>query len=122
MSETTTVEGVTIYRVTTPRLFKDDDLQVLRDETTALVQPLDAPKLAIDLRQVQFVSSRGLGVLVALRKTIKDRGGALALFGVNETIAKVLSTTRMDTLFPVEKSETDAVQALNGQQLLTFLK
>ncbi|MEP2642449.1 STAS domain-containing protein [Roseobacter sp.] len=54
----------------------------------------------LDLREVQFIDSSGLGAIVAATKSIgADRKMALA--GLTPTVARVFALTRMDTVFNV---------------------
>jgi stage II sporulation protein AA (anti-sigma F factor antagonist) len=66
----------------------------------------------VDLRQVSFIGSMGLSVLVAPARAIKSRGGKMALFGPNEMVAQVLKTSAIDTVIPVYSDLETAVAAL----------
>ncbi|MEM9638558.1 MAG: STAS domain-containing protein [Pseudomonadota bacterium] len=54
----------------------------------------------LDLSQVQFIDSSGLGAIVAAMKSLgTDRKMALA--GLTPTVERVFQLTRMDTVFSV---------------------
>ena len=61
----------------------------------------DGPDLVVlDLGQVDFIDSSGLGAIVAAMKHMgKDR--KLALAGLTPTVERVFKLTRMDTVFSV---------------------
>ncbi len=116
-------DEIVLYTIDVQRLFKDGDIQKIKDEVGPVIEETKGIKLAIDFSQVEFVSSRGLGVLVALRKQVKQQGGNMALFSLNATIQKVLAVTRMSSLFLVEADKAAAIEALkNKGGLLSFLK
>lgn len=83
--------------------FKD----AMRDQTDG------GPDLVIlDLSQVGFIDSSGLGAIVAAMKHMgKDR--KLALAGLTPTVARVFQLTRMDTVFSVFPTLEGAVSELS---------
>lgn len=67
----------------------------------------------LDLQQVQFVDSSGLGAIVASLKAMgKDR--TLALAGLTPTVEKVFRLTRMDSVFPMFGTLEDALESLDS--------
>lgn len=60
------------------------------------------PTVVLDLRDVDFVDSTGLGVMVGLLKRLRSDGGELVLRGVRPTTSKVLEMTGLDRVFPIE--------------------
>lgn len=69
--------------------------------------------VVLDLQQVQFVDSSGLGAIVASLKAMgKDR--TLALAGLTPTVEKVFRLTRMDSVFPMFKTLDDALESLDS--------
>lgn len=67
--------------------------------------------VVLDLGQVQFVDSSGLGAIVASMKAMgKER--TLALAGLTPTVEKVFRLTRMDSVFPLFTSLDDALSEL----------
>ena len=60
----------------------------------------DTARVVLDLAQVQFVDSSGLGAIVAAMKLLgPDR--KLELAGLTPTVEKVFRLTRMDTVFTI---------------------
>ena len=63
----------------------------------------------LDLSNVQFIDSSGLGAIVASMKTMgADR--TLALAGLTPTVEKVFRLTRMDSVFSVHHTLDDAIE------------
>ncbi len=68
----------------------------------------DAPRIVLDLAQVQFLDSSGLGAIVAVKKLLgPDR--TLELAGLTATVEKVFRLTRMDTIFTIHATLDAAV-------------
>ena len=63
----------------------------------------------LDLRQVDFLDSSGLGAVVAARKLLGE-GRVLELAGLTPAVDKVMTLTRMSTVFPIH-SDLDAALA-----------
>jgi anti-sigma B factor antagonist len=75
---------------------------VLRDQ---LVAPVDAGHdVVVDLSQVTFLDSTGLGVLVTARKRIDARGGRISLVVDGERVMKVFRITALTRLFTIHPS------------------
>ncbi|HLK32404.1 MAG TPA: STAS domain-containing protein [Terriglobales bacterium] len=67
------------------------------------------PKLLVNLASVEYVDSRGLGILVGLFVSSLRRGGELKLVAPTKRVEEVLRRTRLDGVFKVHSSEEDAI-------------
>ena len=73
-----------------------------KDQMRALTA--DAPnRVILDLEQVEFVDSSGLGAIVASMKQLAP-DQKLELAALSPTVDKVFRLTRMDTVFTIHKS------------------
>jgi anti-anti-sigma factor len=68
-------------------------------------------KLLIDFTALDYISSAGLRVLLATAKRLSGAGGALRLFGLNETVREVFDISGFSTIFAVFATEADALAA-----------
>lgn len=67
-----------------------------------------AGRVILNLAQVDFIDSSGLGAIVAAMKYLgKDR--PLDLSGLNENVDRVFRLTRMDTIFNIHDTLGDAL-------------
>ncbi|MDO9556459.1 MAG: STAS domain-containing protein [Coriobacteriia bacterium] len=66
--------------------------------------------LLIDLEQVGFVDSSGLGVLVSGLRRVKERSGTLRLVCTRENILKIFRITGLDKVFPVFSTTEEAAE------------
>lgn len=66
-------------------------------------------KFLIDFTRTGYIDSSGLGVLVSLSKKIRDEGGDLRLAGLNEDLRTLFELTKLDTLFAISDTATDAL-------------
>ena len=63
--------------------------------------------VAVDMGQVGFMDSSGLGVLVAAHKRMQENEGELALLSVSGSPLKVLAITGLDKVIPTYPSVAD---------------
>lgn len=65
-------------------------------------------RVVLDLARVLFLDSSGLGAIVAVKKLLgPDR--MLELSGLTPTVKKVFRLTRMDTIFTIHSTHSDAL-------------
>lgn len=60
----------------------------------------DRPRYVLDLHNVDFIDSSGLGAIVAAMK-LMPKGGKLELAGLRPAVDKVFRMTRMDSIFAI---------------------
>ena len=60
-----------------------------------------APRVAIDLSGVEYISSAGVGMLVSMLKRCHQNGLELALAGLTTEVRELFSLTRLDEVFPI---------------------
>ena len=58
-------------------------------------------KIIIDCRNLGFVSSLGIGALVALQTRLRRKGGAVKLAAVQGPVMQVLRAVRLDKVFDI---------------------
>ncbi len=68
--------------------------------------------LLLNLDKVEFVDSSGLGSLISILKTLASAKGNMAMCRVNSSILNLFSVTRMDKVFFIAKSESEAKEFL----------
>ncbi len=66
----------------------------------------------LDFQNVTFMVTPALNTLVNVAKLIRERGGALALTGLNKNIAQVFSLMRLDEVFGIHPDVDAAVNAI----------
>ena len=70
------------------------------------------PRVVLDLQQVDFLDSSGLGAVVAARKFLGE-SSQLELAGLTPKVSKVFRLTRMDSVFVIH-STADTVMTQNA--------
>jgi len=70
-------------------------------------------KIVIDLKDVTWVGSVGIGILICCLTTIRNAGGELRLCGLNDKVKKLLVMTKLDNVFDVYQNTDQAIQSFN---------
>ena len=74
--------------------------------TSALSQ--ETPCLVVDLAEVPFMASAGVGVLMGIRAVLAARGASLVLSAPQPAVARVLEVTGAADLIPVAEDPAKA--------------
>lgn len=69
-------------------------------------------RFVVDFSGTGYIDSSGLGVLVSVSKKIREAGGELRLCGLNEDLRMLFELTKLDTLFTINESRTEAIGSL----------
>jgi anti-anti-sigma factor len=70
------------------------------------------PHLAIDLSNLQYISSAGLRVLLVVAKKVQQAKGKVVLFGLGPNVREVFSISGFDKIFAIQSDSASAVAAL----------
>jgi anti-sigma B factor antagonist len=92
------------------KLTTDQGPQHLKDKINSLISQ-QRTHILLNLKNVPYIDSGGLGQLVASFGTVMKKGGALKLLNVSARNHDLLSITRLVTLFESFDSEAEAVQS-----------
>ncbi len=78
---------------------------------TVLQECLDSGKsnICIDLVNVKHICSSALGVLVAIKRKMKDNEGDIKLVIVNDNLLRLFETTMLDKVFEIFESQRECL-------------
>jgi len=98
-----------LVKVLTPRL----DAREAVDFKTKMAEYVSSGQhtIVLNLVEVRFIDSSGLGAIVSVLKLL-GRQGDLVLCGVTEPVMSLFKLTRMDRVFQIFANESDALTAL----------
>jgi anti-sigma B factor antagonist len=85
---------------------------VLKDKMRSLVQQ-EQKKVVLNLGEVSYMDSAGLGEIVQAYATVTKNGGAMKLLNVTKRIKDLLSITKLLTVFDTFDSEADALSSFS---------
>ena len=106
----TLVDGILFVRLSGDLIGSPDTDQLLQTINTHLGE--DHTQCAVDLSEVRYINSTGIGVLVSLLTKFRSRGGELVLINPAEHPKKMLAITKLNNIFSVSPDEATARQQL----------
>lgn len=98
------------------------NIRELRDEQlvnevdqclTTRAEDQPSMRLILDYTGVDGISSAMLGLMIKLRRMLREAGGAVHLTGVSQHIASALQCTHLDQVFPSFDSPDAAARAFS---------
>jgi anti-sigma B factor antagonist len=94
------------------KLTIDQDAQRLKDKINSLIHQQHT-KVVLNLGDVSYIDSGGLGQLVSSYGSLAKTSGGLKLLHVNKRNHDLLSITRLVTIFDAYDSEEEAVKSFD---------
>jgi len=66
----------------------------------------------VDISNVRYINSSGIGVLITLLTKVRNKGGELCLINPSESVQKLLIITKLQAIFKVFDTISDAKSML----------
>lgn len=95
------------------RITLGDGDELLKDKVNSLVST-GKKKIILNLADVPYVDSAGLGEIVRTYTTVSRQGGSLKLLNLTKRISDLLSITKLLTVFETFDSETEAIKSFQA--------
>src|SRR5258707_11911144 len=95
------------------RITLGDGDELLKDKVNSLLNQ-GRKKIVLNLAEVPYIDSAGLGEIVRTYTTVSRQGGSLKLLNLTKRIADLLSITKLLTVFESFDAEADAVPSFSA--------
>jgi anti-sigma B factor antagonist len=109
--EVESIGDVTIASFIDRKILVEENIRTVGEQLLSLVNESDTKKLLLNFRNVEYMSSAVLGMLVSLNKQVKAAGGKLVLCSIDPQIREVFAITNLEKLFVIRGDEQEALQA-----------
>ena len=119
-------EGVTILDLN-GKLVAGEACTLLRDKVSAELANGDK-NVILNLREVDYIDSTGLGTMVICYTTLEKAGGHLKLVHLNRRNIELLLLTKLSTIFEIFGEEQESVNSFFPEReikhfdILSFVK
>lgn len=101
------VDGVAVVALD-GRIVLGEESNALREKMKSMINE-GKKKIVLNMGNITFIDSAGLGTLVAAHHSAKSQGAALKLAHLGSKFQEVLQITKLLTVFDVYNSEAEAV-------------
>ncbi len=108
-ASTRQMDGVTIVDLS-GRITLGEGSVILRDTVRDLVGKGNK-KILLNLGDVTYIDSSGIGELVSAFTTVRNQGGELKLLNLTKKVHDLLQITKLYTVFDVKDDEATAISA-----------
>lgn len=94
------------------RIVFGEESALLRDTVKQILT--ETKKVVLNLSQISYIDSGGLGTLVALYTTARNTGGSVKLANLTPRVGDLLQVTKLLTVFEVYDSEEKALESFKA--------
>ena len=105
----TEVEGVTLVALN-GRIVLGEESNALREKLKSLIAA-GKQKIVLNMAEIGYIDSAGLGTLVAAHLSAKNAGASIRLCNLGQKFHEVLQLTKLLTVFDVYDTEAAAVSS-----------
>ena len=95
------------------RITLGENTGILRDELRTLMSQGDK-NIVLNMKDVGYVDSAGLGELVGAYTTATNQGGSVKLLHLQSKMKDLMQVTKLHTIFPTFEDEQQAVQSFGS--------
>lgn len=110
-ASTRQLDGVTIVDLS-GRITLGEGSVVLRDSIRDLVGA-GSKKILLNLGEVTYIDSSGIGELVSAFTSVRNQGGELKLLNLTKKVHDLLQITKLYTVFDIKDDEAAAIQSFS---------
>jgi len=103
-----TVDGILVIGCN-GRIVFGEESSLLREQVKQAIP--DNKRIVLNLGEVNYIDSGGLGTLVALHTTALNAGTTIKLANLTKRVGDLLQVTKLLTVFDVSNSEAEAIES-----------
>ena len=104
-----TVDGILAIECS-GRIIFGEETSLLRDEVKKAIAD-GQKRIVLNLHEVNYMDSGGLGTLVALHTTAHNAGANIKLANMTKRVGELMQITKLLTVFDVYNSEYEALES-----------
>jgi anti-sigma B factor antagonist len=91
------------------KILDEANIAEIGQQLTEMVAAKDRPKILLDFKNVDHLSSAALGMLINVNNKVKQQNGQLRLAGIKPQILEVFEITKLNKLFRILPTRADAL-------------
>ena len=108
----TDISGGVVILYCAGRLVFGDETAAFRERIKNIL--MGTQQIVVNLSGIEYIDSGGLGTLVGMLASTRNRKGEIKLVRPNQRVADLLLRTRLNTVFKSYDSDDDAIAAFHA--------
>ena len=108
-TKTRQVDGIAVVDLS-GRIILGEETKLLRETIQGLLAG-GQKEIILNLGEVSFIDSAGIGELVSAFTSVRNRGGELKLLKLTRRVHDVLQITKLYTVFDIRDDEAAAIKS-----------
>ncbi|HUT29459.1 MAG TPA: STAS domain-containing protein [Sedimentisphaerales bacterium] len=106
-------EKATIVTLADERILEEGEIRSLQEAIMSVIEQAGRINMVLDFRNVRFLSSAVLGLLVRISKKIYEYEGQLKLCNIDRKIHEVFKITRLTKIFDIHEDLESALESFS---------
>jgi anti-sigma B factor antagonist len=106
------VENILIIRLSGDLIGEDNGANILELATDHINENIR--HCIVDISEVRYINSSGIGVLITILTKFRNKGGEVYLVKPSENVKKLLIITKLNAIFNIVDSESEAIGGLTN--------
>ncbi len=106
-------ENATVVTFVDEKILEEMDVHTLQESIMSVIEEAERINLILDFRNVRFLSSAVLGLLIRISKRIYERAGQLRLCNIDPRIHEIFKITRLTKVFDIYQDVESAAESLS---------
>jgi anti-sigma B factor antagonist len=103
--------GISVFK---PSIRKLDILTADEFSAALLSRIEEGARLILDLTEVEFIDSSGLGKIIGALRSLRDRGGDMRICGAQPTVSILFDMVRLHEIVGIDEDAEASEAALSG--------
>ena len=104
-------ENATVVTFVDEKILEEMDVHTLQESIMSVIEEAERISLILDFRNVRFLSSAVLGLLMRISKKVYEREGQLRLCSISPKIYEVFKITRLNKIFDIYENVENATES-----------
>jgi len=109
-----TINGVTCIAFRGPDLVDGAEIATVGQQMTNLVEGLEAPRVLVNFKAIEHLSSAAISVLIRMHKVVLEAGGQLRLANVSPAIQELFAITNLDKIFQIDETARESLEKFDA--------
>lgn len=102
--------NVNVVQFEDRKILEELTINAIGERLSELTESEPNPRILLDFRKVEHLSSAALGMLITLNKQLAERQGQLVLANIHPQIFEVFKITRLNKLFNIQDTTDNALK------------